>query len=96
MGNKIYIQIVVGISVLILTSAAGAQDEQWLQYHSGSQGQRIIGDMGTSNPKVVSEMPEEVELPTFKCDEPFFARWTTPMVRTGGIWMAFTRGQART
>ena len=91
MGNKIYIQIVVGISVLILTSAAGAQDEQWLQYHSGRQAQRIIGDMGSQILKLSTEKPAGAELPTFKCDEPFFARWTTPMVRTRGLWMAFDR-----
>jgi hypothetical protein len=91
MRNKIYIQIVAGISVLILTSAAGAQDEQWLQYHSEREAQRIIGDMGTSNPTVLSEKPQGVELPDFKCNDPFFARWTTPMVEAGGLWMAFDR-----
>jgi len=91
MGNKIYIQIVVGISLLVLTSAAPAQDEQRLQYHSARQAWRIVGDMGASNPKVVSEEPEGVELPDFKCNDPFFARWSSPMAASGGLWMAFDR-----
>jgi len=91
MRNKICIQIVVGISLLILTSVAGAQDEQWLQYHSERDSWQLVGDIGTSNPEVVSEKPQEVELPDFKCDERFFARWPTPMVASGGLWMAFDR-----
>ncbi len=91
MRNKICTQIVVGISVLILTSAAGAQDEQWLQYHSERQAWRIVGDMEVSNPKVVSDKPDGIELPDFTCDEPFFALWSTPMVGAGGLWMAFDR-----
>jgi len=91
MGNKIYIQIVVGISLLILTSAARAQDEQWLQYHTSRQAWRIVGDMGASNPKVVSEKPQGVQLPDFKCNDPFFARWSSPMAASGGLWMAFDR-----
>ena len=58
---------------------------------SERQAQRIVGDMGTSNPKVVSEKPQGVELPDFKCNDPFFARWPTPMVASGGLWMAFDR-----
>jgi len=91
MGNKIYIWLIVGISLLVLTSAAPAQDEQWLQYHSERQAWRIVGDMGASNPKVVSEKPQGVELPDFKCDDPFFARWSSPMAASGGLWMAFDR-----
>ena len=91
MRNKICIQIVVGISLLILTSVAGAQDEQWLQYHSERQAWRIVGDMEVSNPKVVSDEPDGIELPDFTCDEPFFALWSTPMVGAGGLWMAFDR-----
>ncbi|HUU19229.1 MAG TPA: hypothetical protein VMW72_18910 [Sedimentisphaerales bacterium] len=91
MQNKIYIQIVVGISLLILTSPTGAQDEQWLQYHSEREAQRIIGDMASSHLEVTSEKPQVVELPDFKCDDPFFARWSTPMVASGGLWIAFDR-----
>lgn len=91
MGNKIYIQIVAGISVLILTSAAGAQDEQWLQYHSARQAWQIVGDIGTSNPTVVPEKPQGVELPQFNAQQQFFAQWSTPMVESGQLWIALDR-----
>ena len=31
MVKRNYILLIVGISLLVLTSSAGAQDEQWLQ-----------------------------------------------------------------
>ena len=91
MRNKIYIQIVVAISLFILTSPTGAQDEQWLQYHSARDSWQLFGDLGTSYPEVMSEKPQGVKLPDFKCEERFFARWPTPMVAGGGLWLAFDR-----
>ena len=91
MRNKICTQIVVGISVLILTSAAGAQDEQWLQYHSEREAQRIIGDMASSRLEVTSEKPQDVQLPKFKGTQQFFTKWSTPMVESGQLWIALDR-----
>ncbi|MBA7622755.1 hypothetical protein ES703_30141 [subsurface metagenome] len=91
MENKTYIWLIVGISLIVLTSAVRAQDKQWLQYHSARDSWQLVGNIGTSNPEVVPEKPRGVELPDFKCDERFFARWPTPMVASGGLWMAFDR-----
>ena len=91
MVNKTCIWLTVGISLLLLTSSAPAQDEQWLQYHSEREAQRIIGDMGWSTPRLTSEIPQGVELPQFKSTEPFFAYWSTPMVEAGYLWMSFDR-----
>ena len=91
MRNKTYIWLTVGISLLVLTSAATAQDEQWLQYHSEREAARIVGDMRTMSLKLLSERPEGVESPDFKCDKPFFAAWSTPMVDSGKIWLALDR-----
>ncbi len=76
MQNKIYIWLTLGISLLVLTSAVRAQDEQWLQYHSEREAQRIIGDMGTSTLQVLSSKPQGVELPQFKAQQQFFAQWS--------------------
>ncbi len=91
MRNKIYIWLIVGTSLLILTSPAKAQDEQWLQYHSSRDSWQLLGDIVASYPEVVSEKPKEIELPDFKGEELFFARWPTPMVASGVLWMAFDR-----
>jgi hypothetical protein len=91
MRTKIYLWLAVGISLLALTSLTSAQDEQWLQYHSSRDSWQLVGDIGTSNPDVVSEKPEGIEMPNLICDERFFTRWPTPMVAGGGLWMAFAR-----
>ena len=93
MQNKIYIWLTLGISLLVLTSAVRAQDEQWLQYHSEREAQRIIGDMGTSTLQVLSSKPQGVELPQFKAQQQFFAQWSTPMVESGQLWIALDRTQ---
>ncbi len=91
MRNKTYMWLTVGISLLVLTSAAPAQDEQWLQYHSEREAQRIIGDMRTSTLQVLSSKPQGVELPQFKAQQQFFAQWSTPMVKSSQLWIALDR-----
>jgi len=91
MKGKTYICLAVGITILILTSAASAQDEQWLQYHSEREASQIVGDMMRSNLRLTSEKPQGVELPDFNCDAPFFTSWSTPMVDSGIIWIAMDR-----
>ncbi len=93
MRNKTYMWLTVGISLLVLASTAVAQEEQWLQYHSEREAQRIVGDMGTSNPKLTSEKPQGVELPQFKSQQQFFAKWLTPMVESGYLWISLDRTQ---
>jgi len=90
-GNKIYIWLTVGISLLVLTSPTQAQDEQWLQYHSTREAHRIISDTGTSTLEITSEKPQGVELPQFKSTEPFFAKWSTPMLESGYLWISLDR-----
>ena len=70
MGEKAYIWLVAGISLFVLASITGAQEEQWLQYHSSREAQQIVGDIRVMTiPKVTSEKPQGVELPDFKCGE---------------------------
>jgi hypothetical protein len=82
MRDKAKILCIVLAGVLALALAAGAQDEQWL---------RIVGDMTMVRPASVSGKPEGVQLPQFKAAEPYFAKWSTPMVTDGYLWMALDR-----
>ena len=66
----------------------GAEELQWLQYHSSNQARQIIGDIGTQYIKLDDNKPEGVELPEFKSSEPIFAKWKSPMANDGFIWMA--------
>jgi hypothetical protein len=91
MVKRNYILLTVGISLLVLTSSAGAQDEQWLQYHSEREAQRIIGSMGTLYRGVSTYKPADVKLPQFKTSQQFFAEWWTPMIKSGWLWIALDR-----
>jgi hypothetical protein len=68
-----------------------AQNEQWLQYRWAGDADRIVGDLGVVRSEVTAEKPKGVRLPDFKCEGPFFAFWSTPMIAGGGVWMAFDR-----
>lgn len=90
MVKRNYILLAVGISLLVLTLTAGAQDEQWLQYHSEREAQQIIGGMSSSR-TVTSNKPQDVKLPEFKTKQQFFLEWATPMVKSGRLWIALDR-----
>jgi hypothetical protein len=90
MENRTCILLIIGISLLVLASTAGAQDEQWLQYHSEREAHRIIGGM-SSRRTVTSDKPQDVKLPEFKTKQQFFIEWPTPMVKDGQLWIALDR-----
>jgi len=90
MKNRTFILLAVGICLYVLTLTAGAQDEQWLQYHSEREAQQIMGGMSTSR-KVTSDKPQDVKLPEFKTKQQYFIDWATPMVKSGRLWIALDR-----
>ena len=91
MVKKTRTLLTVGVSLLVLASTAGAQDEQWLQYHSARELGLLGGGMEPQTLDVSTERPSEVELPQFKVENPFFAKWATPMVKGGHLWVALDR-----
>ena len=84
-------QLTVAIITIFLITAAFAQDEQWLQYHSQRQAYRTVGDMGSSTLWPSKTKPEGVELPEFTNDDPLFYKWSSPMVEGGKLWIALDR-----
>ena len=63
MRQGIHILLTAGIGLLVCTSATQSQDEQWLQYHSQREAQRIVGSMGMLAPRIRTDKPRGVELP---------------------------------
>ena len=88
MRKRIYIQFAVGIVLLVLVSQVPAQQEQWLQYHSSREAGQILGDAGSQTIQLSAEQPAGVNLPQFKGHRQFFAKWATPMVKSGFLWIA--------
>lgn len=87
MKPKTHILLIAGISLLAIVLQAPAQEEQWLQYHSA----REIGLMGGVQHQSLdlsTEKPSGVELKGENC---LFAKWSTPMVKSGHLWVALDR-----
>jgi hypothetical protein len=91
MRKRIYIQLAVGIGLLILVSQISAQQEQWLQYHSSREAGQILGEVGSQTIRLSTEQPAGVKLPQFKGQDQLFAKWPTPMVKSGWLWIALDR-----
>ena len=91
MRKRIYIQLAVGIGLLILVSQVPAQQEQWLQYHSSREAGQILGQMGSQTLELSVQQPAGVKLPQFKGQNRLFAKWPTPMVKSGWLWIALDR-----
>lgn len=79
----------------LVTSAALAENEQWLAYRSASEGRQIVGDIGYQYLPPSAGKPEGLKLPAFKSDGPLFLDWKTPMVAAGKIWMAFDKSNPK-
>ncbi len=91
MRKRIYIQLVVGVGLLILVSQVPAQQEQWLQYHCSRDAGQMLGGMGSKSLEPTTEKPAGVKLPQFKGQSQLFAKWYTPMVKDGHLWVALDR-----
>jgi len=88
MKNRTHIRLVAVVAITILTSAARPQDVQWLQYRSASEAYSVVSDIGLQSLAPVGEKPAGVTLPVFTGSEQVFAKWSTPMVEAGYLWMA--------
>jgi len=93
MRKRIYIQLAVGIGLLILVSQVPAQQEQWLQYHSSREAGQIFGQVGSQTLELSAQQPAGVKLPQFKGQDQLFTKWPTPMVKSGHLWIALDRTQ---
>jgi hypothetical protein len=65
---------------------AAAQPEQWLQYHTSSEGRGYRWLETTTN------APPNVALPKLG-SQPYFVRWVTPLDPAGGRWLCFDRSR---
>lgn len=84
------IVLAVGIGLSVLASTVGAQDQQWLQYHCARE-VGLLGGAQSRSLEIGTEKPSGVELPQFKTEKPFFAKWSSPMVKGGCLWIALDR-----
>ena len=91
MRRRFCIQLTVGIGLFVLVSQVSAQDEQWLQYHSSREATQILDQTGSKRLDLNTSQPDGLKLPQFKGQDQFFAKWHTPMVKDGFLWIALDR-----
>lgn len=72
------------VAATLAASTALAQTEQWLSYHTGTEGR------GYHSLKLTTNAPADVKLPALKAP-PYFAQWKTPMDSGGGRWLCLDR-----
>lgn len=71
------------LAAAAVAMTAMAQKEQWLQYHTSSEGRGYRWlDLSTNPPAGVAAPKVQGEV--------YFARWTTPMDPSGGRWLCLT------
>lgn len=88
MKNRTHIRLVAVVAITILASVAPAQEVQWLQYRSASEAYSVVRDIGLQMLTPAQEKPADVMLPVFTGSEQVFAKWSTPMVEAGYLWIA--------
>lgn len=91
MRRRIYTRLTAAIFLLFPILQVSAQQEQWLQYHSSREASQIFGGAVSLMIDLSTQQPTGVKLPQFKNQSQFFARWHTPMVKDGFLWIALDR-----
>ena len=91
MTNRRYVLLIMGTGLLALTPLTLAQPEQWLRYHSASEVSILGSGTYPRTLELRDEEPAGINLPQFKADHQYFAKWPTPMVTAGHLWVACDR-----
>ena len=91
MRNVAIFVVFFSVSVGFYSVSSGVEEEQWLSYRTSPEAYRVVGNMTMRRLEVITDKPEQVELPEFKGDSPLFAKWESPMVKGGFLWVVLDR-----
>jgi hypothetical protein len=80
------------LCVAMSSALYSGQEQQWLQYRYGRE-VSLLGGGTRFMPlaPLTADRPAGVALPSFQGTSPFFAKWQTPMVKSGFLWVALDR-----
>ncbi len=82
------------VLVLAVSGLVRAGEVHWLQYRTAREPRRVLGEyLGGCSVEVSAQKPKRVKLPEFISDRALFAKWTTPMVKAGFLWIALDRSR---
>ncbi len=91
---RCFLLIVIGI---FATGTLFAQEKQWLQYGVARELGEKVGWENVCHFSVPIEktLPKEVKAGKFVASDPIFAKWSTPMAKSGLVWMVFDRSKPK-
>jgi len=84
---------VVALLLIVPVSNALAAGEQWLRYRSARDATRFIRNLAGRTLDIEAAPPVRVTLPKLASEEPLVAKWLTPMVETGYLWLVLDQSQ---
>lgn len=84
----------IGLAVFMVfcVNACPAQ-EQWLKYRYSREAGSVTGVSGLRSVAVISKAPQGVRLPQLTYVNVTYAKWATPMVKAGYVWLALVQGK---
>lgn len=91
--DKANIRCAAGVLLLLCAPAVMGAEEQWLRYRFSRQARQILADVGSKELELSNQNQADVKLPQYEADAPLFARWLTPMVESGRIWVSLDRSR---
>lgn len=82
------IRQIAWMCMILTVTAAQAQDVQRLQYGTDAQLERSLGVYSEVRVRAEPSPPAGLTVPTFTGARPLFAKWMTPRVPAGHLWLA--------
>ena len=91
MKTRFLLIIIIGLVNLFWITSSFAEGEQWLQYGSARESSQMTGITAYRELEIIKQAPAGIQLPQLKSKDAIFARWTSPLAKGGGIWLALDR-----
>lgn len=88
--------LMMGLMIISCGRSVGRADqEQWLPYRYHRQAEEMVSAIRIQRLDLIHAVPEGPEFPDFVGDQPILAKWNTPMVEQGFLWLALDQSQAQ-
>lgn len=81
-------RFLLGLAATAALASTALGQEQWLSYRATSEAQKVVGAGPGQVLEIAADKPAGVALPQLKGGKPLFAKWKTPMVPAGFLWVA--------
>ena len=82
------------VTVLSCTVSWASAQEQWFKYRYSREAESILGIGGSHQLQSIKEAPEGLTGPDLKGAPVLYAKWSTPMVKAGYLWLALGQSKA--